>query len=339
MSKQKKPEDEPSRDEGGGETAKETQKLDTRIVKGWLHLEAAYFLVKESTLAIKFPGLIRSFERTARKLGAKRKAATTKRGEHTVREMCKDTKDILFEEFLKELEDSPVIGAGLDESTDVEFKERAAIYVYYVKNGELKCKFLELVHIKSAKAVDITGAFKGVLKKAGLLHKLICFGSDGANVMLGTGDGGGVAKRLREDNDVWSCLISLHCICHRLALAANEAADDVDHFQYIDKLLRGAYNLMAHSAKRKLKFADIQKVNKESGVILRCNETRRLGRRDAIRSIINSLVSLLDFIDELYQMTPDARAAELGCSEAELVADPNPDQGGASRLRPSQRVL
>ena len=107
--------------------------------------------------------------------------------------------------------------------------------MYYVKNGELKCKFLELVHIKSAKAVDITGAFKGVLKKAGLLHKLICFGSDGANVMLGTGDGGGVAKRLREDNDVWSCLISLHCICHRLALAANEAADDVDHFQYIDK--------------------------------------------------------------------------------------------------------
>ena len=54
--------------------------------------------------------------------------------------------------------------------------------------------------LASANAEAVKDAFCDILQKAGLLDKLICFGSDGASVMLGAKTG--VAARLREDDRV-----------------------------------------------------------------------------------------------------------------------------------------
>ena len=51
--------------------------------------------------------------------------------------------------------------------------------------------------------------------------KLTGVATDGASVM--TGKRNGVASTLREESKL---LLSVHCICHRLALACNDANDD-----------------------------------------------------------------------------------------------------------------
>ena len=70
----------------------------------------------------------------------------------------------------------------------------------------------------------------------------------------------------------------MHCICHKMALAANEAADFSKFFLVVEKFMKSTYNLLAHSSKRKAKFAEMQELNGESGAILRSCVTRWLGR-------------------------------------------------------------
>ena len=55
------------------------------------------------------------------------------------------------------------------------------------------------------------------------LSKLRGFGSDGARPVM-SGCRSGVAKRL---TDRFPKLLSIHCVNHRLALAAAHAADDI----------------------------------------------------------------------------------------------------------------
>ena len=93
----------------------------------------------------------------------------------------------------------------------------------------------------------------------------------------------------------------MHCICHKMALAANEAADFSRYFLVVEKFMKSTYNLLAHSSKRKAKFAEMQKLNGESGAILRSCVTRWLGRSGALDSIIDSIVTVLDFVSELHE--------------------------------------
>ena len=58
------------------------------------------------------------------------------------------------------------------------------------------------------------------------LRKVMGFGSDGAAVM--TGKHSGVATRLKVHNPH---MVSIHCIAHRLALAAAHSADAVPYLK------------------------------------------------------------------------------------------------------------
>ena len=56
------------------------------------------------------------------------------------------------------------------------------------------------------------------------LEELIGFCSDGANVM--TWKDNGVAARFKQLEEC-SGMLSVHCICHRLALACGDIGDDL----------------------------------------------------------------------------------------------------------------
>ena len=67
-------------------------------------------------------------------------------------------------------------------------------------------------------------------------NKLVAFGSDGAAVMIGTRRG--VATLLKQTCP-W--LISNHCVAHRLALAASQAADEVAYVGKFKAILAQLY--------------------------------------------------------------------------------------------------
>ena len=53
------------------------------------------------------------------------------------------------------------------------------------------------------------------------------FGSDGASVM--TGVRSGISTRLKADNPY---IVNIHCVAHRLALAAAQASDKVRYLKF-----------------------------------------------------------------------------------------------------------
>lgn len=255
--------------------------------------------------------------------------------------------------MLKEISGSEYIGAGADESTDVSDHENMVVYVWFVVDGETKCKYLKMTRLHGTKAVDIKEAFCKILTDAKLLHKLVCFGSDGAAVMLGKDHG--VATQLREDPRVWSVLVVFHCICHKVALAGNEAADLVTYYGVVDKFARSVffrsfffvrsvprpslsqiYNLMAHSAKRKEEFLEFQLQNKDGDkegmlcAVKRANDTRWTGNATAYKSVVVPMSSVLDLIESLRDMTPESRRAALG--KIEEAEDEDEESGVLGRL-------
>tara|TARA_B100000212_G_C26964857_1_gene360028 strand:+ start:291 stop:497 length:207 start_codon:yes stop_codon:yes gene_type:complete len=64
-----------------------------------------------------------------------------------------------------------------------------------------------------------------------------------------------------------------------MALAANEAADFSRYFLVVEKFMKSTYNLLAHSSKRKAKFAEMQELNGESGAILLLDFVSELSTR------------------------------------------------------------
>ena len=77
------------------------------------------------------------------------------------------------------------------------------------------------------------------------INKVSSLVSDGASVMLGSRTG--LAARLKEIN---SRIISIHCICHRLALACVDTAKDVEYTGTVEDLLRQLWKYLENSPKR-----------------------------------------------------------------------------------------
>ena len=78
----------------------------------------------------------------------------------------------------------------------------------------------------TANAIE-TALVKYLGSKEFSLIRLIGLGTDGAKVMTGRISGAGTRLKRRQP-----MLMSSHCVCHRLALAASQAGKDVS---FIDK--------------------------------------------------------------------------------------------------------
>ena len=72
----------------------------------------------------------------------------------------------------------------------------------------------------------------------------------GASVM--TGKKKGVASKIREESKL---LLSVHCICHHLALACNDANDVVAYFKTVEKVLVQLCSLFHNSPKKMAAYA------------------------------------------------------------------------------------
>ena len=100
------------------------------------------------------------------------------------------------------------------------------IYARYVTDTKsVKTAFMKIVDLFNGTADTIETALLEYLASDSLpLTKLIGLGTDGAKVM--TGRINGVGARLKRRQPM---LTSIHCVCHRLALAAAQAGKDTTY--------------------------------------------------------------------------------------------------------------
>ena len=69
--------------------------------------------------------------------------------------------------------------------------------------------------------------------------------TDGASVLVGTREG--VASKLKQDNP---CIIAIHCVCHRLALACTDSNEYTKYIQDVSGILRQTWKHFENSPKR-----------------------------------------------------------------------------------------
>ena len=109
-----------------------------------------------------------------------------------------------------------------DESTDICVKATYAVGRYLTDEG-MKTSFLCITVVRNGMAETIEGAMlKFVSDKALQITRLCAFSSDGTSVT--TGRLSGVAVKLMHHSPR---MIAVHCVNHRLALAAVHASDTI----------------------------------------------------------------------------------------------------------------
>lgn len=148
----------------------------------------------------------------------------------------------------------------VDEVTDISVAEQMVTFIqYYSKaDGKVKTQFLSVNDLledsESADAKTITKTIFNNLEKFELDKKGLCaFVSDGAAVM--TGVKSGVATLLKKENPQ---VISVHCICHRLALACTDTLQNVGYIKSVHTWLMQLWNMLQKSPKKMASFLQIQ---------------------------------------------------------------------------------
>ncbi|XP_014809464.1 PREDICTED: sperm flagellar protein 2 [Calidris pugnax] len=131
-----------------------------------------------------------------------------------------------------------------DGVTDSMLKAAAVVYVRFANKGKVYCQIVGVRPIHKTDASTVKNAIEETLQinlqlsleSQDWSKKLVGFGSDGTDVMVGRNSG--VAKLLRE---IQPCVQSVHCFAHRLKLAYKRALKNIQLYNILVNVLRNMY--------------------------------------------------------------------------------------------------
>ena len=179
---------------------------------------------------------------------------------------------------------SPFFALMCDETTDIAILKEVIIYARYLNADRKVCtSFVGMIAVTDGTAKSILNALREVCEQERLDigNKLVAFGSDGAAVMIGSR--GGVATLLKE---MAPWLISNHCVAHRLALAAAQAADEVAYVQKFKAILAQLYRFYDYSAVRTAGLKGIQEILNDPRLKLsKASDVRWLSHDKAVENL------------------------------------------------------
>ncbi|GJX34344.1 zinc finger MYM-type protein 1-like protein [Tanacetum coccineum] len=143
----------------------------------------------------------------------------------------------------------------VDESQDESKKEQMAIVVRFVdRNGYIKERFLDLVHVKDTNALTLKNEILSSLSHLKLdVQDIRGQGYDGASNMRGEWNG---LKALILNECPFAYYV--HCFAHQLQLALVAASKDVSEVHTFFKHLNFIVNVIGSSTKRNDQLQDAQ---------------------------------------------------------------------------------
>ncbi|CAI7794359.1 unnamed protein product, partial [Closterium sp. NIES-54] len=151
---------------------------------------------------------------------------------------------------------SPYIGISCDESTDRCRGKHLILFVTFIRDHRLVTEFMALLTVEKADAASLLQLLLTHVQACGVdLRRIVGISTDGASVMMGSRLGLVARLRLRIPH-----LVSCHCIAHREALAAKDAADSMPVFGMIDSTIRAIAEHLGRSGPWHQRFMDLQEV-------------------------------------------------------------------------------
>ncbi|XP_070539515.1 zinc finger protein 862-like [Ptychodera flava] len=215
---------------------KKTEIKQTEIETLCKSFMSAYWIAKQEIANSKFPSLLQLVE----DLGVKELRHFHHKSSMSLREIFISLGQEGSKVLLEKLQQVNCYGVMCDDVTDIAVTEQFICFVQYLdtstQSAETAFLFVEnvLKDSDSASATAMLQILQDKFTEYNLeVKKISGFVSDGASVM--TGKRGGLATLLRQINPT---LISIHCICHRLALACLDSNKDIHYIGDIELLLR-----------------------------------------------------------------------------------------------------
>ncbi|XP_033977285.1 zinc finger protein 862-like [Trematomus bernacchii] len=164
----------------------------------------------------------------------------------SVDDMEKAIDEVLIKQLDEKLKKSDFIGIIIDETVNITVDKKLIIYVKLQIKGKVETCFLGNYDVHSGTAQCIFDKVDEVLRERDVkLSSVIGLGSDGASVMMGKR--AGVGALLKRES---AFCIQVHCVAHRVALAALDAAKAVDQVGVYKRTVSSVYSFYKHSASR-----------------------------------------------------------------------------------------
>ncbi|CAI7869589.1 unnamed protein product [Closterium sp. NIES-54] len=183
------------------------------------------------------------------------------------------------------------------------------IYVTYIHDGAVVTEFFALLTVDRADAASLVGLLLSHVNAVGIdLRRIMGISTDGASVMVGSKNGLVARLRTRIPH-----LVSCHCIAHREALAAKDAAESLPEFGMVDSFIRWLSTYLGSSGPWHQRFLDLQEVFTQTNLELQgINDVRWLSRGDAVCQLLAVLPGVIVMVHELgnkpmYQMVTSYR--------------------------------
>ena len=261
-----------------------------------------YWLAKEEIPNRKFCSLLSLLEH----LGLEEMKYLNHRSPGAVREMFLVVGQVVFNSILQKLHNAKFWGLLCDDVTDISVMEQFVCFAQFFDSecGVLHTDFLFVENVlkdsDSANAETLFTLLSNKMAELNIaINKVSSLVSDGASVMLGSRTG--LAARLKEVN---SRIISIHCICHKLALACVDTAKDVEYRGTVEDLLRQLWKYLENSPKRMAVYLKVQQevksfdLSKKSRKVItkklkKACQTRWLSLDHAVEAIFDDLEALM----------------------------------------------
>ncbi|KAM4590951.1 zinc finger protein 862-like [Odontesthes bonariensis] len=152
----------------------------------------------------------------------------------------------LIEQLDEKLKQSEFLGLIIDETVNITVNKKLIVYLKFENRGKAETVFLGNYTIQSGMARSIYSNVVDALKERGLdIRRVIGLGSDGASVMMGCHSG--VGALLKQES---AFAVQVHCIAHRVALAASDASKAVQMVAHYKRTVNSVYSFYKHSATR-----------------------------------------------------------------------------------------
>lgn len=231
----------------------ERREVDTTVLEK--AFSTAYFLMKRFIPNSNFLPLIEVMEQS---IGQTDLKYFQHRSQGSSREIFLTIGETMKEQILEKVRDSGPYGLMTDEATDISVKALTFIQFFDGSSGKIETAFLSVQDVlekhDGANSVAIFETLMHELEASNLdVRHMMGFASDGATVM--TGKNNGVAARLKALNER---LVSVHCVCHRLALACTDTLDALAYIKKVQEILRQLWKLFENSPKNTACLAKVQ---------------------------------------------------------------------------------
>lgn len=214
----------------------------------------------------------------------------------SVDDMQRAISDSITAEITEKLQKSAFVGLITDETVNVTVRKKLIVYFVALENGVKRTYFGGNYTIVNGTAETVTSALLTALEERGITtSKVMGFGSDGAAVMMGCKTG--VAKRLKDQNPF---MINIHCVAHRVALAASAAGKETEKITKYRQTVNSVYHYFEYSAVRYERLRELNSALDESDIVSLkepCS-VRWLSLTRAVKAIKANLPALLMELDE-----------------------------------------